>query len=254
MLTSTHRYYRGTIGVLDGYSTGTQGVPAPHAASPSLEFCSAHVFSFRLRRRICWEEAIEIDGSPKRHATSLVLRCLFAALPWVLGTLGANACQGSRGPTDAECNQAVDVVLKALGRTPGRGVLRGSGSGVYRPLATRTRTHTACTYTHTIALPPDRGDEATTLESSWRNRCRCDKGWGEVPPGCSVMSGGDWAGHYNSGSGVSCGNTYTPICLGGPFSWLQLQHTTKHITCGTDKLPHGDPTFTPAPGGGQVGA
>jgi hypothetical protein len=96
-----------------------------------------------------------IDGSPKPHATFLVLRCLFAALPWVLGTPGANACQGSRGPTDAECNQAIDVVLKALGRTPGRGVQRGSGSGVYRPLATRTRTHTACTYTHTIALPPD---------------------------------------------------------------------------------------------------
>ena len=77
-----------------------------------------------------------------------------AVLPWVLGASGANACQGSRGPTDAECDEAVDVVLKALGRTPGRGVQRGSGSGVYPPLATRTRTRTARTYAHTTALPP----------------------------------------------------------------------------------------------------
>ena len=52
-----------------------------------------------------------------------------AGLRWVLGTSGANACQGSRGPTNAECDKAVDVVLKALGRTPGRGVQRGTGNG-----------------------------------------------------------------------------------------------------------------------------
>ena len=54
-----------------------------------------------------------------------------AGLRWVLGTSGANACQDSRGPTDAECAGAVDVALKAIGRVPGRGVLRGVGSGMY---------------------------------------------------------------------------------------------------------------------------
>ena len=56
--------------------------------------------------------------------------CMCAVLPWVLGASGANACQGSRGPTNAECDKAVDVVLKALGRTPGRGVQRGAGNGM----------------------------------------------------------------------------------------------------------------------------
>ena len=47
--------------------------------------------------------------------------------------------------------------------------------------------------------------------------CRCT-GWGQVPPGCSVQSGGDWAGHYNRGSGANCTQDYTPICLDGAFS------------------------------------
>ena len=33
--------------------------------------------------------------------------------------------------------------------------------------------------------------------------------WGHVPPGCTVQSGGDWAAHYNRGSGAS--GHYSPV-------------------------------------------
>jgi hypothetical protein len=33
-----------------------------------------------------------------------------------------------------------------------------------------------------------------------------------VPPGCSVQSGGDWAAHFNSGSGNNDGS-YSPVCM-----------------------------------------
>ena len=38
--------------------------------------------------------------------------------------------------------------------------------------------------------------------------------WGHVPGGCSVESGGDWAAHYNTGSGTAS-TSYRLICKAG---------------------------------------
>ena len=35
--------------------------------------------------------------------------------------------------------------------------------------------------------------------------------WGHVPPGCTVQSGGDWAAHYNTGTGRPTGGGYSQV-------------------------------------------
>lgn len=47
-------------------------------------------------------------------------------------------------------------------------------------------------------------------------------GWGGVPSGCSVQSGGDWAVHYNTGTGKNNG-LYSPVCL-ADNSGLKIQN------------------------------
>ena len=57
---------------------------------------------------------------------------------------------------------------------------------------------------------------------------RCDTGWGRVPAGCSVQSGGDWTGHYNNGKSPNsaCEMLYTLVCLmpGPRFTGVGIRH------------------------------
>lgn len=61
--------------------------------------------------------------------------------------------------------------------------------------------------------------------------------WGHVPSGCSVQTGGDWAAHFNSGSGNNDGG-YSPICVVSTTSTTTTTMTTTTIannaasTCG----------------------
>lgn len=60
-----------------------------------------------------------------------------------------------------------------------------------------------------------------------------DGGWGQVPGGCSVQSGGDWAAHFKSGSIPNVGNlpgkctarAYQLVCRGKP---PPNDHTSKY--------------------------
>jgi len=60
-------------------------------------------------------------------------------------------------------------------------------------------------------------------QSQGRTTLVTENGWTDVPTGCSMQSGGDWAAHYNSRGGGNQnvnpyfpdGNGYTPVCAHG---------------------------------------
>jgi hypothetical protein len=62
-------------------------------------------------------------------------------------------------------------------------------------------------------------------------------GWGHVPPGCSVQSGGDWAAHYNTASGTSHLGAYALVdfcsaCAVGQFENVQGSAACKQCAAG----------------------
>lgn len=64
-------------------------------------------------------------------------------------------------------------------------------------------TSAACLAAAQSVLPAGTTQGRTTLVTG---------SWAYVPPGCSVQSGGDWAAHFNSGTGNNDGS-YTPVCM-----------------------------------------
>ena len=54
-------------------------------------------------------------------------------------------------------------------------------------------------YPVTKAQCSDAGKAAAALQGQVAARPMYPGSWAHVPPGCSVLSGGDWTAHYNSG-------------------------------------------------------
>ena len=131
-------------------------------------------------------------------------------------------CSAALGPwrLRSKCMPRIEGPNQRRVRQSRRRCSQGTGQNAWARRAARSRQRDvrAAPYTHASARAhrcvrrPARPFTAGLL-----HRCRCDGSWGQTPPGCSVQSGGDWAGHYNSGTGTNCTKSFTPICLGPPF-------------------------------------
>ena len=131
-------------------------------------------------------------------------------------------CSAALGPRRlrSKCMPRIQGPNQCRVRQSRRRCSQGTWQNAWARRAARSRQRDvrAAPYTHASARAhrcvrrPARPFTAGLL-----HRCRCDGSWGQTPPGCSVQSGGDWAGHYNSGTGTNCTKSFTPICLGPPF-------------------------------------